>query len=123
MIDAYEGLHALGHAHSVEAWDGDRLVGGLYGVSIGRMFFGESMFSAASNGSKVALLAACHALAGWNHPLLDAQVASGHLFTLGAREVPRARFCREVAILAADEGIEGSWRGRFPALRPADLVR
>ena len=123
MIEAYERLHELGHAHSVEAWDGDRLVGGLYGVAIGRMFFGESMFSAETNGSKVALLAACHALAGWNHPLLDAQVASDHLFTLGAREMPRARFCGEIAILAAGEGIEGSWRERFPALRPADLGR
>lgn len=123
MIEAYERLHELGHAHSVEAWDGDRLVGGLYGVAIGRMFFGESMFSAATNGSKVALLALCHTLAGWNHPLLDAQVASGHLFTLGAREMPRARFCGEVAILAAGEGIEGSWRGRFPAPCPADLGR
>jgi leucyl/phenylalanyl-tRNA---protein transferase len=121
MIEAYEGLHGLGHAHSVEAWDGNRLVGGIYGVAIGRMFFGESMFSAATHGSKVALLALCRALSGWNHPLLDAQVASAHLVTLGAREMPRARFCAEVAALAAEEGVAGSWRGRFPALKASDL--
>jgi len=121
MIQAYERLHALGHAHSVEAWDGDRLVGGIYGVSVGRMFFGESMFSATENGSKVALLALCRALAGWDCPLLDAQLASTHLSTLGAREMPRGRFCAEVAALAAGKGVEGAWRGRFPTLRAADL--
>jgi leucyl/phenylalanyl-tRNA--protein transferase len=75
MLAAYEHLHALGHAHSVEAWADERLVGGIYGVSLGRMFFGESMFSAATNGSKVALLALCRALSGWGYPLLDAQIA------------------------------------------------
>ena len=100
MIAAYERLHGLGHAHSVEAWDSDELVGGLYGVRIGRMFFGESMFSAETNGSKVALLALCRLLDEHGCPLLDAQVASAHLFTLGAREMPRAAFCAEVARLA-----------------------
>ena len=122
MLVAYQRLHESGHAHSIEAWDNERLVGGVYGVSIGRMFFGESMFSAATHGSKVALLALCRTLASWNHPLLDAQVASSHLFTLGAREMPRALFCAEVAIQAAREGVEGSWRGRFPPVRVADLA-
>lgn len=123
MIDAYERLHLLGHAHSVEAWDGDRLVGGIYGVSIGRMFFGESMFSNATNGSKVALLALCRALAGWGHPLLDAQMASNHLATLGAREMPRTAFCREVAVLVDAAAEAASWRGRFPPLCAGDLAR
>ncbi|HEX7770473.1 MAG TPA: leucyl/phenylalanyl-tRNA--protein transferase, partial [Dokdonella sp.] len=123
MIAAYERLHALGHAHSIEAWDGDRLAGGIYGVSIGRMFFGESMFSASTNGSKVVLLALCRELAARGHPLLDAQVASDHLSTLGARLMPRAGFCREVSALVEGEGDAASWRLRFPALQARDLAR
>jgi len=123
MLAAYLRLHALGHAHSVEAWDGERLVGGIYGVAIGRMFFGESMFSAAPNGSKVALLGLAHALRQWQFPLLDAQVASDHLFTLGALELARDDFCARVAALTAQTAVEGSWRERFPSVSPADLVR
>lgn len=122
MLAAYQRLHELGHAHSLEAWDDGRLVGGIYGVAIGRMFFGESMFSAATNGSKVSLLALCHLLRQWNFPLLDAQVASPHLFTLGAREMPRADFCAHVAELVVDGGFEGSWRQRIGLIRPADLA-
>jgi leucyl/phenylalanyl-tRNA--protein transferase len=120
MLAAYAHLHALGHAHSVEVRDGERLVGGVYGVAIGRMFFGESMFSAETNGSKVALLALCRTLRDWNWPLLDAQVASDHLFTLGAREMPRDAFCARVATLAGEDGRE--WQSGFPSLRPADLA-
>lgn len=112
MIAAYERLHALGHAHSVEAWDGDRLVGGVYGVALGRMFFGESMFSAAPNGSKVALLGLARALRERDVPLLDAQVASDHLFTLGAFELPRGEFCARVAQLVATPAATGTWRER-----------
>jgi len=121
MLAAYATLHALGHAHSVEAWDGDQLVGGIYGVAIGRMFYGESMFSGATNGSKVALLALCRAMRDWGWPLLDAQVASDHLFTLGAREMPRAGFCAKVDALVRLPAHDGSWRERFPRLDPADL--
>ena len=122
MLAAYQRLYALGHAHSVEAWDGERLVGGIYGVAIGRMFYGESMFSAAGNGSNVALLALCMALHDWGFPLLDAQVASDHLFTLGACEMPRGAFCDRVAKLVSQPGIEGSWRARFPSLQPKNLA-
>ena len=123
MLDAYVRLHAMGHVHSVEAWDGDCLVGGIYGVSMGRMFFGESMFSRETNGSKVALLALCRLLANASFPLLDAQVASDHLFALGAREMPRAAFCREIAALVRmNDGPTGSWRGRPGALAVADLA-
>lgn len=120
MITAYERLHALGYAHSVEAWDGERLVGGVYGVALGRMFYGESMFSAAGNGSKLALLGLARALHDWGCPLLDAQVASDHLFTLGAFELPRAAFCARVAELIAAAGPACSWRGRVMP-RPAEL--
>ena len=114
MLAAYQQLHALGHAHSVEIYDADRLVGGIYGVAMGRMFFGESMFSAATNGSKVALIALCRALHSWNFPLLDAQVASPHLFTLGAFEMPRAKFIARVAELSAQTSSPGSWREHWP---------
>jgi leucyl/phenylalanyl-tRNA--protein transferase len=122
MRIAYQRLHALGHAHSVEAWDGGKLAGGIYGVAIGRMFFGESMFSAAGNGSKVALLALARALRDFGFPLLDAQVASPHLFTLGAVEIGRAAFSERVAALTAEKGLEGSWRDAFPRLAPAELA-
>jgi len=122
MRQAYIRLHELGHAHSIEAWDGAELVGAIYGVAIGRMFFGESMFSAADNGSKVALLALARTLQSWDFPLLDAQVASAHLFTLGAIEIERADFCARVAELTARHGVEGSWRTAFPSVRPADLA-
>jgi len=122
MLDAYQRLHSLGHAHSVEAWDGDELVGGIYGVAIGRMFFGESMFSGAENGSKVALLALAHALRGWGFPLLDAQVASPHLLTLGAYEIERPEFCTQVEKLTRLPALEGSWRDRFPGFTPRDLA-
>jgi leucyl/phenylalanyl-tRNA--protein transferase len=122
MLAAYGELHALGHAHSVEAWDGDHLAGGIYGVAIGRMFFGESMFSATANGSKVALLALCRGMRDWGWPLLDAQVASDHLFTLGAREMPRTEFCAAVGELVRLPGRDDRWTGQFPALAPADLA-
>lgn len=121
MIAAYERLHALGHAHSIEAWDGERLVGGVYGVALGRMFFGESMFSAAPNGSKVALLGLAGVLHEWGHPLLDAQVASDHLFTLGAFELPRAQFCAQVAHLTAQPARTGRWSELRPP-RPPQLA-
>lgn len=121
MIEAYERLHGLGHAHSIEVWDGECLVGGVYGVAIGCMFFGESMFSAAPNGSKVALLALCRLLDGWNCPLLDAQVASPHLFTLGARQMPREAFCRDVARLA-DSPDRGAWRAGPIRIEPPQLA-
>jgi leucyl/phenylalanyl-tRNA--protein transferase len=121
MLAAYEHLHRLGSAHSIEAWDDDRLVGGIYGVAVGRMFFGESMFSAATHGSKVALLALCRALRNWDFPLLDAQVASDHLFTLGARELPRATFVAQIGDLTRLAGTPGSWTGCFPDIRPGDL--
>lgn len=121
MLAAYERLHELGHAHSVEAWDGDRLVGGVYGVALGRMFYGESMFSAETNGSKVALLGLARALSGWGFPMLDAQVASDHLFTLGAFELPRDHFCAHVAALATTDEPAGSWRDR-PLPQPPELA-
>ncbi|HEX7340183.1 MAG TPA: leucyl/phenylalanyl-tRNA--protein transferase [Rhodanobacteraceae bacterium] len=99
MVDAYGALHRQGHAHSIEVWDGARLVGGLYGVAVGRLFCGESMFSAAAGGSKAALACLAHLLHGWNMPLLDAQVGNPHLYRMGAHDMPRAAFLAQVTRL------------------------
>ncbi|MGC1548502.1 MAG: leucyl/phenylalanyl-tRNA--protein transferase [Rhodanobacter sp.] len=101
MIDAYVALHAHGHAHSVEVWDGEQLIGGIYGVSVGRLFCGESMFSRESGGSKVALMTLAALLREWHCPLIDAQVSNPHLLGLGALEMPRAVFLAQVNALSA----------------------
>ncbi|MEO7251418.1 MAG: leucyl/phenylalanyl-tRNA--protein transferase [Arenimonas sp.] len=114
MIAAYRELHRLGHAHSIEVFSGAKLVGGIYGVAIGRMFFGESMFSAQTGGSKVALAGLCRLLSGWGWPLIDAQVENPHLLSLGARQIPRARFMRSVSELVQLPGRDGSWSQHVP---------
>ncbi|RDZ28599.1 leucyl/phenylalanyl-tRNA--protein transferase [Lysobacter silvisoli] len=113
MRQAYLDLHALGHAHSIEVYDGPRLIGGLYGIAVGRMFFGESMVSLQSGGSKVALAALARRLHGWDWPLLDAQVENPHLLSLGAQRWPRPRFLAAVTELAAQPEPAGSWTARF----------
>ena len=122
MRDAYVELHRLGYAHSIEVMDGDRLVGGLYGVSIGHAFFGESMFSAESGGSKVALAGLAHRMRQWGWPLVDAQVENPHLVGLGARAWPRTEFIRAVEELVAVPGFPGPWTGRFGTLAACDLA-
>lgn len=97
MIQAYESLHERGHAHSFEVWRSKRLIGGLYGVAIGAMFFGESMFSRESDASKMVLVALCRKLVRHDAGLVDCQVVSRHLLTLGARPLPRAEFLRCMA--------------------------
>lgn len=92
MIGAYEALHRLGVAHSVETWAGGELVGGLYGIHLGGVFFGESMFSHATDASKVALARLVGECAARNIRLIDCQVASAHLASLGAAEIPRSEF-------------------------------
>lgn len=96
MIAAYCELHRSGYAHSVETWLGGRLVGGLYGVSIGRMFYGESMFSLASNASKIALAHLARQLERWEFGMIDCQMNTSHLASLGAREIPRSEFIASV---------------------------
>ena len=106
MLTAYANLHRLGHAHSPEVWDGDTLVGGTYGVAVGRMFSAESMFSRRDTASKVALLALAHALRDRGFPWIDAQVPNPHLLRMGARTLPRSRFLTELAHLAALPGLQ-----------------
>ncbi|AKC88019.1 leucyl/phenylalanyl-tRNA--protein transferase [Pseudoxanthomonas suwonensis] len=123
MRQAYSRLHRLGHAHSVEVFDEDGgLAGGIYGVAIGRMFFGESMFSARSGGSKVALAALARCLAGWGWPLIDAQVENPHLLSLGAEAWPRPRFLEAVAHLAAEPGGTGRWTEIFGTWEAVSLA-
>jgi leucyl/phenylalanyl-tRNA---protein transferase len=92
MQRAYHELHLLGHAHSIEIWDGEQLVGGLYGVAHGAVFFGESMFSRVQNASKVALIRLCQQLREWGFAMIDCQLGSDHLDTMGARVIPRSEF-------------------------------
>jgi len=122
MIDGYARLHALGHAHSVEVWEGERLVGGIYGVAIGRLFCGESMFSAESGGSKVALIALADLLRGMDFPLIDTQVSNAHTLLLGALEVPRVEYLQDVELLGQLPGYVGSWSGHTPRLLQPCLV-
>ena len=123
MRQAYLRLHRLGHAHSIEVYapdgdggTGDRLVGGLYGVARGRMFFGESMFSDRDGGSKAALAALALRLGRWGWPLLDAQVGNPHLDRLGAEAWPRDAFLRAIAPLCAADEPPGPWTDRFGEL-------
>ncbi|HXR95853.1 MAG TPA: leucyl/phenylalanyl-tRNA--protein transferase [Rhizomicrobium sp.] len=92
ILRLYTALHAGGHAHSVECWDGDSLAGGLYGVSLGAAFFGESMFSHLRDASKVALVALVEILRGGGYMLLDAQFLTQHLAQFGAYEIPREEY-------------------------------
>ena len=109
MRAAYVRLHRLGTAHSVETWIDGELVGGLYGVAIGRMFYGESMFSRARDASKIALAHLARRLQGAGFGLIDCQMRTDHLATLGAREIPRAQFQRRVAELVDYAGRPGPW--------------
>nr|WP_255681934.1 leucyl/phenylalanyl-tRNA--protein transferase [Luteimonas sp. BDR2-5] len=122
MQAAYRDMHAAGHAHSVEVFDGDRLVGGIYGIALGRMFFGESMFSGESGGSKVALAALARQLHAWGMPLVDAQVGNPHLARLGAASWPRDRFAAEVAVLVDAPAPVADWTIAFGRQAAAELA-
>jgi leucyl/phenylalanyl-tRNA--protein transferase len=98
MQIAYSRFHRKGYAHSVEAWQENHLVGGLYGVSMGRAFFGESMFSRVSNASKVAFVALVQHLQRRNCVIIDCQVRTDHLIRFGAREIPRKDFMEELTM-------------------------
>lgn len=110
MLDGYVQLFERGHAHSVEVWQDERLVGGLYGVARGQVFFGESMFSLESNASKIALVNLVRQLRRWNYKLIDCQVASEHLESLGAVEISRAQFGAELSRLLDETGHRAPWK-------------
>lgn len=122
MQRAYVALHALGHAHSIEVFDDGLLVGGLYGVAVGHMFCGESMFSLRSGASSLALLALAKCLHGWGWPLIDAQVLNDHTARLGASEWPREDYLQALARLCALPGHVGSWDRAFGKLTAREIA-
>jgi leucyl/phenylalanyl-tRNA--protein transferase len=115
MIEAYCRLHASGFAHSVEAWQDGRLAGGLYGISIGRCFFGESMFSRSANASKAALAKLVDLMTALDFRFIDCQMRTEHLLRLGAREIPRARYLDELARALEAPTVVGRWTIRAEA--------
>lgn len=108
IMDAYGTLHRRGLAHSIEVWAADALIGGLYGVAIGRMFYGESMFSRVADASKVALATLVRLLLAEKVPVIDCQQNTSHLASLGGREIPRADFLAHVAKAAREEPV--NWK-------------
>lgn len=113
MAQAYMRLHRLGWAHSFEAWERHRLAGGLYGVAIGTMFFGESMFARVTDASKVVLVHAVEFLKRRGFTLIDCQVASAHTTRLGATQMPRTRFLEHVREHCSTPTSPHSWRAEF----------
>ena len=112
MRNAYWALHRQGLAHSFETWQGDRLVGGLYGVAIGRVFFGESMFHRATDASKAALVLGCERLLAWGYRLIDCQVHTPHLHRLGATEIARREFTALLRCYCEQPVAEFAWQDR-----------
>jgi leucyl/phenylalanyl-tRNA--protein transferase len=110
MEQAYIKLQELGFAHSAEAWEGETLVGGLYGVSLGDCFFGESMFSLRADASKVAFVTLANQLASWGIELIDCQVHTAHLERFGAEEWPRAKFLRVLQDALQGPTRRGHWQ-------------
>jgi leucyl/phenylalanyl-tRNA--protein transferase len=110
MVSAYCRLHEFGFAHSVEAWQDGKLAGGLYGLSLGRSFFGESMFSRVSNASKAAFVHLVRQLERWKFDLIDCQVRTEHLMRFGAREVPRKDFLTRLEKSLKYTTLKGPWQ-------------
>lgn len=110
MNAAYRRLHEEGLAHSVEAWMDDELAGGLYGVSLGRAFFGESMFTHRTDASKVAFVYLVRQLERWQFAFVDCQLSSNHLFSLGAEEIPRSLFLEQLGAALHSPDRRGRWR-------------
>ncbi|MEJ7599141.1 MAG: leucyl/phenylalanyl-tRNA--protein transferase [Kofleriaceae bacterium] len=110
MVEAYRRLHELGFAHSIEAWQGDELVGGLYGVSLGAAFFGESMFARAPEASKIAFVACVRQLEAFHIELIDCQVHTEHLERFGAYEISRADYLTRLQVALDEPTRRGIWK-------------
>ena len=110
MIDAYQRLHQLGYAHSIETWIDGKLAGGLYGMAIGRAFFGESMFARINDASKIAFAHLVHQLARWQFGMIDCQMNTAHLARFGAREIPRTEFSQNLTELVNYPSPALSWQ-------------
>ncbi len=109
MLEAYIKLHELGFAHSVEVWEGDDLVGGLYGIALGKVFFGESMFTRRSNASKFGFISLVHRLSENGYKLIDCQQQTKHLKSLGAKSIPRIDFLEYLSHNREEEPLKGRW--------------
>lgn len=116
IVDSYRALHDMGYAHSVEVWDDDNLVGGIYGVSLGRMFCGESMFSDQPNASKVALITLARVLQHRGFSMIDCQISNPHLKSMGGCYISRASFMSELRRNIFYDTIKGSWSDIYPDL-------
>jgi len=115
LMNGYERLHRLGYAHSIEAWQGDELVGGLYGVALGKAFFGESMFAHQPDASKVAFATLLGHLSAWQFRIVDCQVHTEHLERFGAAAWPRADFLQTLRKAVAEEHPSGPWQVELSA--------
>jgi leucyl/phenylalanyl-tRNA--protein transferase len=109
MVHGYTVLHERGYAHSIECWMEGRLVGGLYGVSLGRAFFGESMWAEAPDASKIALVALLGNLVRWGFDFVDCQVHTAHLERFGAEDVPRRKFLAQLRTALESPTRKGAW--------------
>lgn len=116
MQQAYCDLHEAGHAHSVEAWQDGQLVGGLYGIAIGQVFFGESMFARATDASKIAFVHLVRQLQTWNFQLIDCQVYSAHLQSLGASQISRAEFANYLDEYCEKDTKSANWQASLLTL-------
>jgi len=122
MIEAYTAMHALGYGHSIEVFEHGQLVGGLYGLAIGRMFFAESMFSLKSQASAFALFALGRQLATWDWPWIDAQMENPHLKLLGGKPMPRCDFMQLLPRQTREPSRMGAWSAEFPDLTLSDYL-
>ena len=122
MALAYSAMHRLGHAHSVEVREQGNLIGGIYGIAIGRIFFGESMFGHRSGASKLAIAALAAQLQQWQFELLDGQVESAHLARLGFAPIPRETFIERCRSACRQPGPSGHWTEAFGERLAADLL-
>lgn len=110
MIEAYTTLHRMGYAHSFEIWDDHHLVGGLYGISLGKSFFGESMFHTVTDASKIALYHLCKTLDAWNFDFIDCQLPTDHLQQLGAKIIDRKDFLLRLSLTLGHPDRQGLWQ-------------
>jgi leucyl/phenylalanyl-tRNA--protein transferase len=123
MLSAYTDLHKGGHAHSVEVWENNNLVGGLYGVAIGKMFYGESMFAKVTDASKIALVALAMQLKQWGFTTIDCQIETPHLVSLGAENIARKKFEEIISTQSQQKLTPQKWQldPHWPALIPQHL--
>ncbi|WP_133135012.1 leucyl/phenylalanyl-tRNA--protein transferase [Legionella rowbothamii] len=116
MIEAYTQIHTMGYAHSFEVWLDDELVGGLYGISLGHAFFGESMFHKVPDASKIAFYYLCETMKQWNFDFIDCQLPTPHLLTLGAEIISRVDFMRLLRNALEYPSMQGMWQASFAKL-------